>query len=58
MLYDLHDLIRADDPLRPFVTLGPPIVINNRGQILVTGKDSRIGPFGQIPYRLVPSGHL
>jgi len=56
-IYDLNDLIRADDPLRPFVTLGPPLVINNRGQILVTGTDSRL-PSLQIPYRLVPSGHL
>ena len=57
MVYDLNDLIRADDPLRPFVTVASPNVINNRGQILVTGKDSRF-PFAQIPYRLVPSGHL
>jgi probable HAF family extracellular repeat protein len=57
MIYDLNDLIRADDPLRPFVTVEQPLVINNRGQILVTGVDSRFA-FGQIPYRLVPSGHL
>jgi probable HAF family extracellular repeat protein len=57
MLYDLNDLIRAEDPLKPFVTVGRPLAINNRGQILVTGKDSRFS-FSQIPYRLVPSGHL
>jgi probable HAF family extracellular repeat protein len=57
MVYDLNDLIRADDPLRPFVRVISTLVINNRGQILVTGTDSRLS-VGQLPYRLTPSGHL
>jgi uncharacterized membrane protein len=56
-VYDLNDLIRADDPLRPFVRVVGPVVINNRGQVLVTGTDSRLS-FASRPYRLTPSGHL
>jgi probable HAF family extracellular repeat protein len=40
-VYDLHDLIDEDDPLRPFVTLIIPGVINDRGVILAIGNDSR-----------------
>jgi probable HAF family extracellular repeat protein len=50
----LDDLIRSDDPLRPFVTLVLALVINDPGQILVLGFDSRTPSFLR-PYLLSPS---
>ena len=38
---DLHTLVRADDPLRPYVHLESVEEINNRGDIIATGFDSR-----------------
>ncbi len=38
---DLNTLIRNDDPLRPFVHLESVEEINNRGDIIATGTDSR-----------------
>jgi len=54
--HDLNELISKDDPLQPYVTLHTPLRINDRGQILVWGNDSRSG-FGdwlQFPYLLTP----
>jgi uncharacterized membrane protein len=51
VVYNLNDLIRADDPSRPFVQLWQATAINNRGQILTLGT-------GNKPYLLSPSGHL
>ena len=39
--YDLNQLIDEGDPLRPYVTLLEGREINNRGQIIVQGTDSR-----------------
>jgi probable HAF family extracellular repeat protein len=39
--YDLNELIASDDPLKPYVTLLEGQEINNRGQIIVQGTDSR-----------------
>jgi hypothetical protein len=38
---DLHTLIRADDPLQPYVHLESVEEINNRGDLVATGFDSR-----------------
>ena len=38
---DLHTLIRVDDPLRPYAHLESVEEINNRGDIIATGFDSR-----------------
>lgn len=38
---DLHQLIRADDPLQPYVHLESVEEINNRGDLVATGFDSR-----------------
>jgi len=38
---DLNTLIRADDPLRPYVHLQNAVEINNRGDIVATGIDAR-----------------
>jgi uncharacterized membrane protein/chitodextrinase len=40
-VHDLNDLIAADDPLKSYVTLVEAREINNRGQIIVQGADSR-----------------
>lgn len=40
---DLNRLVRADDPLRAFVHLESPEHINDRGDIVVAGVDSRTG---------------
>jgi uncharacterized membrane protein len=56
-VYNLNDLIRADDPLRPHVELQGVQLINNRGQILAQGTDLRL-PGSVIVYRLTPSGEL
>ncbi len=39
--HDLNSLISEDDPLRPFVRLLEAREINNRGQIIAQGTDSR-----------------
>jgi probable HAF family extracellular repeat protein len=38
---DLNTRIAADDPLRPFVRLAAAFLINDRGQIVALGPDSR-----------------
>jgi uncharacterized membrane protein len=38
---DLNTLIAPDDPLKPFVVLRAALLINDRGQILAEGRDSR-----------------
>jgi probable HAF family extracellular repeat protein len=38
---ELDGLIRADDPLKPFVHLTDALEINNRGDIVAAGSDSR-----------------
>ena len=38
---DLNTLIRTDDPLQPFVTLVAALQINNTGEIVAQGIDSR-----------------
>jgi uncharacterized membrane protein len=50
-VYDVNDLIRADDPLHASVRINDVLFINNRGQIVATGSDNR-------NYLLTPSGHL
>jgi uncharacterized membrane protein len=40
---DLNTLIHPDDPLRAFVTLQSADMINDRGEIVATGRDSRVG---------------
>lgn len=40
-VHDLNDLIAPDDPLKDYVTLVEAREINNRGQIIVQGADSR-----------------
>jgi len=42
-LHDLNALIDPADPLQPFVALFQGVDINDRGQILVYGLDSRTG---------------
>jgi uncharacterized membrane protein len=50
VVYNLNDLIRADDPLRSSAQLQQAAAINNRGQILALGA-------GSTNYLLTPSGH-
>ncbi|MEJ1962793.1 MAG: hypothetical protein WDO56_15090 [Gammaproteobacteria bacterium] len=50
-VYNLNDLIRADDPLRLSAQLQQAATINNRGQILALGAGNR-------NLLLTPSGHL
>jgi probable HAF family extracellular repeat protein len=52
--YDLNDLIREDDPLKPFVTLTGADLINDRGQIVAQGVDSR-DPIHTHTYVLTPT---
>lgn len=52
-VFDLNDLIRSNDPLRPFVTLGDTSSINDRGAIVATGRDSRF-PTELRTYLLTP----
>ena len=52
-VFDLNDLIRSSDPLRPFVTLGNASSINDRGAIVATGRDSRF-PTELRTYLLTP----
>jgi probable HAF family extracellular repeat protein len=55
-MYNLNDLVRADDPLRGVAQLQFAQAINNRGQILVQGTDANTHLV--MLYRLTPSGHL
>lgn len=41
IVYDLNALVRADDPLKPYLHLEVAIDVNNKGQILANGRDSR-----------------
>src|SRR5581483_11779767 len=50
---NLNTLISKSDPLRPYVTLAEGTKINNLGQIVATGNDSRIPGFQQY-YLLTP----
>ena len=52
-VFDLNDLIRSNDPLRPFVTLENTASINDRGAIVATGRDSRF-PTELRTYLLTP----
>lgn len=52
VMYDLTNLIDPADPLEPFVTLGRATDINDHGQILVHGTDSRTS--GERVYVLSP----
>ena len=58
---DLNTLINPNDPLRPFVTLTTANLINDRGQIVALGRDSRVG-FLQYyfldPVRRIPAGSV
>jgi probable HAF family extracellular repeat protein len=49
---DLNELIRSNDPLRPFVRLLAALLINDRGQIVATGFDSRTSRLAR--YLLTP----
>lgn len=40
-IFDLNDLVRSNDPLRSFVTLESASLINDRGEIVAIGRDSR-----------------
>jgi probable HAF family extracellular repeat protein len=40
---DLNTLIHPDDPLRAYVTLTTGTLINDRGEIVAQGADSRVG---------------
>jgi len=40
---DLNTLIDSNDPLKPFVTFTSARMINDRGQIVADGRDSRFG---------------
>ena len=40
---DLNTLIHPDDPLRDFVALQTAVMINDRGEIMAIGRDSRVG---------------
>lgn len=51
---NLNTLVARSDPLRPYVTLAEGTLINNLGQIVATGNDSRIPDFQQY-YLLTPS---
>ncbi len=50
VVYNLNDLISADDPLRASVRLWQAVMINNRGQILTLGT-------GNKNYLLTPTDH-
>jgi uncharacterized membrane protein len=51
---NLNNLVSSSDPLRPYVTLAEGTLINNLGQIVATGNDSRIPDFQQY-YLLTPN---
>jgi hypothetical protein len=48
---DLNRLVRSDDPLKPYVILSDAVLINNVGDIVARGRDSR-NPNFLIPYFL------
>lgn len=50
-VYDLNDLVDERDPLKPFVRLEGARRINNRGDVVVSGTDSR-NPDGASYYLL------
>jgi probable HAF family extracellular repeat protein len=52
-VFNLTELISNDDPLKPFVTLIAGSLINNFGQIVALGRDSRTPNFFK-PYLLTP----
>jgi probable HAF family extracellular repeat protein len=54
-VFELNDLVASDDPLKPYVTLLNAQIINNRGQIVATGVDSRAPDLGVV-YLLTPIG--
>ena len=54
VVYDINDLIAPDDPLKPYVTLIRSWLINDRGQLVVQGTDSRHPSVHQPPYLLTP----
>jgi hypothetical protein len=51
---DLNTLIADDDPLKPFVRLVSANLINDRGEIVASGRDSRDLPFGGGHWLLTP----
>lgn len=51
---DVNTLIADDDPLKPFVRLRSANLINERGQIVASGTDSRDPPFSNSHYLLTP----
>lgn len=52
---DLNALISRQDPLQPFVHLVTPMLINNRGQIVAHGVDSRRTDGRESWYLLTPA---
>jgi len=54
--YRANDLISASDPLKPFVRIVSLARVNNRGQILAYGVDSR-GVGSWSPFLLTPVGN-
>ena len=54
-VFDLNTLVATSDPLQPYVHLQEGKLINNVGQIVATGTDSRADPnFAQNTYLLTP----
>ena len=51
---DLNTRIADDDPLKPFLYLASADLINDRGQIVASGYDSRNDPFATSHYLLTP----
>ncbi len=51
----LVDRIKSDDPLKQFVNLTSAVAINDRGQIIATGYDSRVRPLHGAAYLLTPT---
>jgi hypothetical protein len=52
-VHELNQLVRDSDPLKPFVRLSAATVINDRGQIHASGRDSRV-PEVEFAYLLTP----
>jgi probable HAF family extracellular repeat protein len=53
-IVDLNERVDASDPLREFVTLRFGVAINDRGEIVAQGHDSRAGQFHFDLYLLTP----
>jgi probable HAF family extracellular repeat protein len=51
---NLNDLVDPGDPLRPFVTLRIGVAINDKGEIVAQGHDSRAEPLRFDLYLLQP----